>query len=97
MMYRRHAALHSTKIFDNIAAVAGAAASGVAGAAIAMLHKLGIIEQAERENRRYNRVAKRSRCNSAYSASGLNGARAVARRQRQIANGSLRRENGLVA
>jgi hypothetical protein len=32
-----------------------------------------------------------------FAAAGLNGKRAVARRQRQVATGSLRGENGLVA
>lgn len=89
MMYRRHAAQHSGKATSNIAAVANAAA-GMTAAFFAALQKLGVFEQAERENRRYNRVAKRDRKSGEYYAAGLNGKRAVARRQRQIAAGSLR-------
>lgn len=95
-MYRRHAAQHSAKQFDNIAANAEPNV-GITAAFFSMLQKLGIFAQAERENRKYDRVAKRQRRNSMYSESGLNGERAMARRRRQIANGSLRRENGLVA
>lgn len=96
MMYRRHAAQHSAKNFDNVAAKAEPNV-GMTAAFFSMLQKLGIFAQAERENRRYNRVAKRERHSSSYSTFGLNGERAMARRRRQIANGSLRRENGLVA
>lgn len=95
-MYRRHAAQHSAKHFDNIASAAEPNV-GITAAFFAMLQKLGVFEQAERENRKYNRIAKRARRSSTYFAAGLNGDRAIARRQRQISNGSLRRENGLAA
>lgn len=54
-----------------------------------------LMDQAWRENRRYDRIAKCQKKHSSYMESGLNGERAIARRRRQIANGSLRHENGL--
>lgn len=89
MMYRRHAAQHSGKTFDNIAAKAFPA-MGTLAAFFATLQRMGIFAQAERENRRYNRVAKRHAKSGAYYANGLNGPRAVARRRRQIERGQLR-------
>lgn len=88
MMYRRHAAQHSAKNFDNIASKAEPAA-GITAAFFAALHKLGVFAQAEQENRRFNRLAKRRTKSSAYYANGLNGPRAVARRRRQIERGQL--------
>ena len=88
MMYRRHAAQHSAKSFDNIAAKAEPNV-GITAAFFSMLQKLGVFAQAERENRRFTRVAKRRAKSSAYYANGLNGPRAVARRRRQIERGQL--------
>lgn len=48
-----------------------------------------------RMQRRYDRFMKRETKAQAYATVGLNGSRAVLRRQRQIAAGSLRAENGL--
>lgn len=95
MMYRRHTAQHSAKMFDNIASAAQVMVGTVAGF-FETLIKLGVFAQAERENRRINRVNKRNNRHTTYFANGLNGARAMARRRRQIAAGSLRVENGLV-
>lgn len=55
-----------------------------------------LLDQAWRDNRRYDRVQKRERHHCSYSSRGLNGPRAVARRRRQIEAGSIRAENGLV-
>lgn len=96
MMYRRHAAQHSAKSFEQIATKAEPNV-GITAAFFSMLQKLGIFEQAERENRRWNRASKRQNKHHNYAGYGLNGPRAVARRQRQIAAGSLKRENGLAA
>jgi hypothetical protein len=96
MMYRRHAAQHSAKSYDNIATKAETE-TGSLSQFFATLLKLGVFAQAERENRQHNRAAKRQKRNSMYSASGLNGERAMARRRRQIASGFLREANGLVA
>jgi hypothetical protein len=60
----------------------------------AMVSK-ALMDAAWAENRRYDRIAKRQKKHAAYIEAGLNGERAMARRQRQIAAGSLRRENGL--
>ena len=60
----------------------------------AMVSK-ALMDAAWAENRRYDRIAKRQKKHGAYIEVGLNGDRAVARRERQIAAGSLRRENGL--
>lgn len=95
VMYRRHAAQHSVRAFNNIASAAQSTVGTLAGF-FETLVKLGVFAQAERENRRFNRVAKRQHRNSVYSESGLNGARAMARRARQIAAGSLTTANGLV-
>ena len=98
MMYRRHAALHSAWQADNLVAQNDKASGhGTLEAFFATLMKLGIFAQAERENRKFNSADKRRHKNSMYSASGLNGERAMARRRQQIAAGSLRAENGLVA
>jgi hypothetical protein len=48
-------------------------------------------------SRAQTRMLKRDFKAKQYAAAGLNGKRAVARRQRQIAAGSLRLDNGLVA
>lgn len=88
MMYRRHAAQHSAKNFENIAAKAEPTA-GITAAFFSALMKLGIFAQAERENRSFNRAAKRRVKSGAYYANGLNGPRAVARRLRQIQRGQL--------
>jgi hypothetical protein len=98
MMYRRHAAQHSARAADNLVAQNDKASGhGTLEGFFAALMKLGVFAQAERENRRYNRAQKRWKYHASYAAAGLNGARAVARRRRQIANGSLRSENGLCA
>lgn len=77
---------------------AGTDALAIAGEALlGALIKNGIYEQAKRENRRRDRVARRYSHSARNAAASLNGKRAVARRLRQIAAGSLRVENGLVA
>lgn len=96
MMYRRHAAQHSAKSFENLAEKVEPNV-GITQAFFAMMQKLGLFAQAERENRQFDRAAKRHRYHNAYKDAGLNGPRAVARRKRQIAAGSLKRENGLAA
>lgn len=89
MMYRRHAAQHSGKLAENIATKAEPNV-GMTAAFFAMLQKLGVFAQAERENRRFNRARKRDAKSTAYYSAGLNGPRAVARRKRQIERGQLR-------
>ena len=96
MMYRRHMAQHSARAAEHLVAQNDKQSGhGTLEGFFAALMKLGLFAQAERENRKFNRVDKRQKRNSMYSASGLNGERAMARRRRQIANGSLRVENGL--
>lgn len=96
-MYRPSPAARTARAFMQQAVSAGTNALAIAGEAmLGALIKLGIYEQAMRENRRINRSQKRANRHSTYFAAGLNGKRAVARRQRQIAAGSLRVANGLV-
>ena len=96
MMYRRHAAQHSAKGFDNIASEAESGKGSLADF-FSKLIQMGIFEQASRENRRITRHAKRRQKNDGYYTNALNGQQAMARRRRQIASGSLKRENGLAA
>lgn len=96
MMYRRHAAQHSAKSFENISTEAKAETGSLAGFFSTLL-KMGVFAQAERENRRHDRSRKRQNKHHNYMGFGLNGPRAKARRRRQIAAGSLRCENGLVS
>lgn len=96
MMYRVSAALRSAKSFKNIAMAAAKNIAETTGeAATALFVQLGIMAQAERENRRRNRYVKRWSRHVSYNNCGLNGARAVSRRRRQIASGQLRAANGL--
>lgn len=91
MMYRRHAAQQPRRN-------AFVAAAGVVAAAVShMLALAGVYDQAWRENRQRDRGIARARRHSTYQLRGLNGPRAVARRRRQIAGGSLTVANGLVA
>lgn len=97
-MYRPPVGLRAVRAFKNGAAKAAFSFAGVAAdAVLAILTQAGILDAAERENRRRARHEKRRSRYTTYQAHGLNGKRAVARRQRQIARGSLKRENGLVA
>lgn len=98
MMYRPSAAMRSAKSFKSIAtAAAKSIAEATADTVTSLFVQLGIMERAERENRRRNRFMKRWTKHHNYAGHGLNGPRAMARRQRQIAAGSLRAENGLVS
>ena len=94
-MYRKHAGRYSAKIFTGIAATAGSTFGTVAGF-LATLQKLGVDRAERRQRRRMERIEQRWRYHSSYGEVGLNGPRAVERRQRQIARGQLRAENGLV-
>lgn len=95
MMYRRHAAQQPRP--DRSAAIMAASFMDVArGAVLGMLMQLGIYDAAHRENRRRERHAKRWLKHDTYRAAGLNGARATARRRRQIIAGQLTVANGLV-
>lgn len=97
MMHRPSAFRASARHFKNVAAAAAKSiAEAAADATTALFVQLGIMERAERENRRRNRFMKRWAKHHNYAGHGLNGPRATARRQRQIAAGSLRAENGLV-
>lgn len=97
MMYRPFSAFRSAKAFKNTAsAAAKSIAEATTDTVTALFVQLGIMERAERENRRRDRFIKRRNKHSNYSAYGLNGPRAVARRLRQIEAGSLREANGLV-
>jgi hypothetical protein len=97
-MYRPSAAAAFARNFMQRAVNAGTDALAVSAEALmGALVKMGIYEQAMRENRRRTRTAKREGHSARNAIAGLNGKRAVARRQRQIAAGSLRVENGLVA
>lgn len=97
MMHRAFAA-KSARTYANVVASAALGVKDMAAeAALAFLHKVGIYEQAMRENRRRTREFKRFNKSSNYCAVGLNGPRAMARRRRQIERGQLRAENGLVA
>lgn len=96
MMYRPTASARFARDFMQQAVNAGTNAIAIAGEALlGALVKMGIYEQAMRENRRRERTAKRYSWHARNAAVGLNGTRAMARRRRQIAAGSLRVENGL--
>lgn len=96
-MYRPSPSASVARNFVNTAVRAGTNTLAIAGEALlGALIKMGIYEQAMRENRRHNRTAKRYGHSARNAKAGLNGIRAVARRQRQIAAGSLRVANGLV-
>lgn len=72
--------------------IAGAAAATAA----ALFAEIGALEKAaERLSRQLNRYRRWNARHSAYYAAGLNGKRAVERRRRQIAAGSLGTANGL--
>jgi hypothetical protein len=97
-MYRPPVGLRAVRAFKNGAAKAAFSFAGVAAdAVLAMLMQAGVLDAAERENRRRARHHKRRNRSTSYQANGLNGKRAVARRLRQIERGSLKRENGLAA
>lgn len=97
MMYRPSPSATAARNFVNTAIRAGTNALAIAGEAmLGALIQMGIYEQAMRENRRIDRTARRDGHSARNAEAGLNGTRAVARRCRQIAAGSLRVENGLV-
>lgn len=97
-MYRPSAAATFARNFMQRAVNAGTDALAVSAEALmGALVKMGIYEQAMRENRCRTRTAKREGHSARNAIAGLNGKRAVVRRQRQIAAGSLREANGLVA
>lgn len=92
MMHRPHAANRPGKMLQMMRAIIS-----LGGAkALDLLGKIGIYEAAERENRRRARQVKRWQKHTTYHASGLNGARAMARRKAQIERGALTAANGLV-
>lgn len=97
-MYRPTASAKFARDYLHQAVNAGTNALAFAGEALlGALIKVGIYEQAMRENRRRTRVSRRYNRSTAYANVGLNGPRAVARRLRQIAAGSLTAANGLVS
>lgn len=90
--------MRSARSFAHIAAnAAKSIAEATADKVTELYVQLGIMAQAERETRRRHRFMKRHTHFARNAAAGLNGKRAVARRLRQIAAGSLRAENGLVS
>ncbi len=97
-MYRPTAAAKSARAFVQRAVAAGTSALSVAAEALkGALITSGIYEQAMRENRRHDRVAKWRRKWSSYRAMNETpGCKAAQRRLRQIERGSLREDNGLV-
>jgi hypothetical protein len=98
MMYRPTVAVKAVREFARQAVAAGTNALAFANDAVfGKLIAAGIYDQAMRENRQFNRVQKRGNKHHNYMGYGLNGPRAMERRRRQIAAGSLRVENGLVA
>lgn len=98
MMYRPNPAAAAARRFSNIMKAAGTGALAFAAdALLGALVSAGIYEQAMRDNRQHDRHNRRAGYSARNAAAGLNGKRAVARRQRQIAAGSLRVENGLAA
>lgn len=93
MMYRRNAA--QTPRTEQISAASQMSfMDGVTAAVRAMLQT--VYEVAHRENRQRDRGIARKQRHTTYQAKGLNGDRALARRRRQIAAGSLTASNGLV-
>jgi hypothetical protein len=80
MMYRRNAAQTPRPADKTTHMSFGQMA---AQAVLDFLDKAGIINRAERENRRRDRHLKRAKRHSSYFTNGLNGDRAVARRRRQ--------------
>lgn len=97
-MYRPTAAAKSARAFVQRAVAAGTNAIVLASEALkGALITSGIYEQAMRENRRHDRVAKWRRKWSSYQAMNETpGCKAAQRRLRQIERGSLRVANGLV-
>lgn len=97
-MYRPSPSATAARHFLNVMKQAGTNALSFAhDAVMGALIKSGIYEQAMRENRRRTRTARRYSWHARNHTVGLNGKQAIARRLRQIAAGSLRVENGLVA
>ncbi len=97
-MYRPTASAKTARSFLNRAVSAGTEALAFAADALkGALITSGIYEQAMRENRRHDRVAKWRRKWSHYAAHNETpGCKAAQRRLRQIERGSLREANGLV-
>jgi hypothetical protein len=88
-MYRRMVA-GTAKVFSLVQLLALRKWAGVSASKILdAVTAAGIFEAAHRENRRRDRWAKRTRLNAQYHKHGLNGPRAIARRQRQIEAGRL--------
>lgn len=95
-MYRPSPSAKVARDYRQIMRDAGTNMLAIAGdALLGALIQMGIYEQAMRENRQRNRVSKRHRYNVGHMLD--NGTRSMERRRRQIAAGSLRVENGLVA
>jgi hypothetical protein len=93
MMYRRHAAQHSAKHFEQIATTSQP--KGSIAQFFAMVSQ-ALMDHAWQMNRRHDRAQKRYTKSMYAMAAGLNGEAAMARRRRQIARGQLKAENGLV-
>lgn len=91
MMYRPNPAAAAARRYSNIMKAAGTAAlTFAADALLGALVSAGIYEQAMRDNRQMDRSKRRDGHSARNALAGLNGKRAVARRQRQIAAGQLR-------
>lgn len=95
MMYRRNAAVTPRR--ETQANVAEGGFLAAIRGAVASMFGADVWDAAWRENRRIERLAKRYRLSVRYANAGLNGARAVERRMRQIAAGQITHANGLVA
>lgn len=95
MMHRPSASARSARKGQNDGALMRAVLAGHMGFdALPSLLAGQIKDIMARRERQQNRAVKRWRKSTSHG--GLNGPRAVLRRQRQIAAGSLRVENGLV-
>src|SRR4051812_43437932 len=96
-MYRASIARQSARAFKQISVDANKSILEMGGEMLlAFFQQSGIMSQAERMNRRRDRTISRYNRHYSYGCVGLNGHRAMDRRRRQIAAGSLRAENGLV-
>lgn len=95
MMYRPNPA-QRPRVAQSAAVAGQSFVSMAASQVLGYLASLGIIDRAERENRRRDRHIKRARRSHSYWAYGLNGARAVARRRRQRETGHNDQRAGYV-
>lgn len=82
MMYRRNAAMTPRPAARQLIALAGA----LRNAGVAAVDLFQLMQLAWRENRRKDRAAKRAKWYRAAQVTGLNGARAMARRMRNGAH-----------